>query len=104
VRRGIDRQQSPVVAVYKTHFELEFSDVKEYGNSPIRFGSHTLSFEQSKHLMDQMEREFKQLTDLAETIVDPFEPWTNSDAASLDQLSLDDWLAKSKCSELCDEP
>ena len=91
----------PLWQTYKTHFQLDLSDVKEYGNSPIRFGAHTLSFEQSKRLMDQMESEFNQLTDLAETIVDPFEPWTNSDAATLDQLSLDDWLVRSKCTELC---
>ncbi len=60
-----------------------------------------LSFEAGRRLTDQMETQLKELTDLAQGIVDPFEPWTNADATALDRMSVADWLAEAKCSELC---
>jgi monoamine oxidase len=86
---------------YRRHFRLEFSDVKDYGNSPIRFGKRTLTFEESQKLTDELEKQLKALTRLAESIVDPFEPWTNPNAKRLDAVSYGDWVRKARCSERC---
>jgi monoamine oxidase len=82
----------PLWNSYKELFSLNFSDVHEYGNSPVRINGHTLTFEQSATLLDELEEQQKALELLAERIVDPFEPWTNRDAARLDGLSFRDWL------------
>jgi monoamine oxidase len=71
---------------------LKFSDVNEYGNSPIRLKSETLSFEDSEDLLEEMEKQQKALNKLAATLVDPYEPWINRDASDLDALSFMDWL------------
>lgn len=91
----------PLWHSYKVHFRLRFTDVKDYGNSPVRFGRRTLTFEQAKVLTDELEQEFEAINRLAETIVDPFEPWTNHNAAHLDAISLAAWIKKEKCSRLC---
>ena len=91
----------PLWNFYRHHFGLRFSNVKEYGNSPIRFFGKTLTFEESRDLTDEMEKQLKLLTNLAETIVDPFEPWTNRNAKKLDRISLGDWVRRAKCSNLC---
>jgi monoamine oxidase len=87
----------PLWCEYARHFHLEFNDAKDYGNSPVRLGGRTLSFEQCKKLIDEMEKIFEQLNLLAEKIVDPFEPWTNPDAKMLDRASLGSWLASLTC-------
>jgi monoamine oxidase len=91
----------PLWNFYRHHFGLRFSNVKEYGNSPIRFFGKTLTFEESRDLTDEMEKQLKLLTNLAETIVDPFEPWTNRNVKKLDKISLGGWISKAKCSVLC---
>jgi monoamine oxidase len=91
----------PLWNSYRRHFRLEFSDVKDYGNSPIRFGKRTLTFEESQKLTDELEKQLKALTRLAESIVDPFEPWTNPNAKRLDAVSYGDWVRKARCSERC---
>lgn len=93
----------PLWNSYKQHFRLNFSDVKDYGNSPVRFGNRTLSFEDSQKLTDELEKQLKALTELAESIVDPFEPWSNRNAKHLDAVSYGDWVRKAKCSGLCKE-
>ena len=40
-------------------------------------------------------------SDLAETVVDPFQPWININAPRLDQESLAQWISRAKCSALC---
>jgi monoamine oxidase len=86
---------------YRMKFGLKFSDVKEYKNSPYRMNGHTLSFEESSKLMDELDKELKHLSDLAETIVDAFEPWSNPDSSRLDNMTITEWLAPRKCSEEC---
>jgi monoamine oxidase len=78
-------------------FRLKFSDVFDYGNSPVRFNGHTLTFEESKALADAMDPHIERLNHLADSIVDPFEPWTNANSKYLDKTSLVDWLASLKC-------
>ncbi len=48
-----------------------------------------------------MEKHFKLLSNLAETIIDPFEPWTNRNAQALDGISVGDWIANAKCRPEC---
>jgi monoamine oxidase len=91
----------PLWNSYKHHFGLSFTDVKEYGNSPFRLKRKTLTAEQSKELIDQMEEQFKLLTNLAETVVDPFEPWTNRNAQALDRISIGQWISRAKCCDCC---
>ena len=91
----------PLWNSYKHRFGLTFSDVRDYGNSPFRFQGETLSADQSKRLIDEMDEQLKLLTNLAATIVDPFEPWTNRNAQALDRISIEDWICHAKCSPLC---
>jgi len=91
----------PLWNSYARHFDLRFSDTQDYGNSPIRFGKETLTFEQSKKLTDELESVLKTLNDLAESIVDPFEPWANKNARRLDRIPLARWISRLKCSRLC---
>ena len=54
----------PLWNAYKHHFKLSFSDVLDYGNSPFRLRGVTLSSDQSKALTDEMDDQFKLLTNL----------------------------------------
>jgi monoamine oxidase len=87
----------PLWCGYAQTFNLKFSDVSEYGNSPIRLNGRTLSFEESRSLADAMDPHIERLNHLADSIVDPFEPWTNANSAWLDKTSLADWLASLTC-------
>lgn len=91
----------PLWNSYARHFRLRFTDAEDYGNSPIRFGGQTLTFEESKDLTDELEKVLKKLNDLAESIVDPFEPWANRNARRLDRKSVAQWIKRQKCSPLC---
>jgi len=91
----------PLWNSYKHHFKLSFTDVKEYGNSPFRLKGQTLTSNESKDLIDQMDEQFKLLTNLAASIVDPFEPWTNRNAHALDYISVGHWIRKARCSAMC---
>jgi len=91
----------PLWNSYKHRFRLSFGNVKEYGNSPVRLGGVTLTFDQSRDLTDEMEKQFTLLTNLAETIIDPFEPWTNRNAQALDAISLGNCIANAKCKPEC---
>lgn len=87
----------PLWCGYAHTFNLKFSDVYDYGNSPVRFGGRTLSYEESTALADAMDPHIERLNHLADSIVDPFEPWTNANSAWLDKTSLADWLASLRC-------
>jgi len=87
----------PLWCGYARTFNLKFSDVPDYGNSPVRFNGRTLTFEESRSLADAMDPHIERLNHLADSIVDPFEPWTNANSAWLDKTSLADWLASLRC-------
>jgi monoamine oxidase len=87
----------PLWCGYAQSFGLKFSDVFDYGNSPIRFNGRTLSFEDAQALADAMEPHMERLNHLADSIVDPFEPWTNANSAWLDRTSLASWLNSLRC-------
>lgn len=82
----------PLWCGYAKAFKLKFSDVEEYGNSSVRFNGRTLTYEQSATLADEMDKYFERLNRLAESILDPYEPWTNPNAERLDKTSLSQWL------------
>jgi monoamine oxidase len=86
----------PLWISYARHFGLKFSDAKDYGNSPVRVGRRTLSFDETQKLSDEMDVIIKKLTDEAETIEDPFEPWVNLNARRLDKKSLAGWINRAK--------
>jgi monoamine oxidase len=91
----------PLWNSYKHRFGLAFTNVLDYGNSPFRLEGVTLTSDESKQLTDEMEEQFKLLTNLAASIVDPFEPWTNRNAYALDKISLGEWISKTSCSNRC---
>ena len=80
---------------YAKHFGLKFTDAEDYGNSPVRLNGRTLTFEQGNILADEMDKLKEKLNLLAETIVDPFEPWMNRNAKQLDDMSVAKWIDKS---------
>jgi monoamine oxidase len=93
----------PLWNSYRKHFNLRFSDVKDYRNSPYRFNGKTLTFDVTQDLAAEMNKVFGRLSDLAEIIVDAFEPWVNPDARNLDSESFESWLMNQHCSPLCKE-
>jgi monoamine oxidase len=105
VERGAELIGSnhPLWLAYKDKFGLKFTDVKEYGNSPIRLRGRTLTAEESHDLLDEIQDVWDALTDKAATILDPFEPWINPNASTLDNISFVDWLDTEfpKCTPLC---
>jgi monoamine oxidase len=88
----------PLWCQYKTLFKLRFLDTKEYGNSPVRMGGQTLTFETGQKITDEMDKHIEKLNRLAESILDPHEPWTNPNAKQLDNKSLAHWLDSLRCS------
>ncbi len=86
----------PLWCGYAKKFKLHFSDTEDYGNSPVRVDGHTLSFEECGTLADGMDEYFEKLNRRAESILDPYEPWTNPNARSLDKMSLGRWLGSVK--------
>ncbi len=99
VERGAELIGSnhPLWCQYAKRFNLRFHDTKDYKNAPIRVKGETLSFEKSERLIEEMEKHLDVLNLLAETIVDPFEPWLNPDSKSLDRMSLTEWLQTLDC-------
>ena len=86
----------PLWLHYADLFGVGLTDAKDYGNSPIRIGDHTLSWEESEKLTRHLDKLIKKLTQAAEAIVDPFEPWMNPNAAAFDSVSLADWICQVK--------
>jgi monoamine oxidase len=99
VERGAELIGSnhPLWCQYAKRFNFGFHNTRDYKNAPIRVKGKTLSFEESQRLIEAMEKHLDVLNLLAETIVDPFEPWLNPDAESLDGMSLTKWLRTLKC-------
>jgi len=91
----------PLWNLYAKRFGLHLSDVKDYGHSPVRLQNQTLSFKESEALTDELDVQLKGLSNLAESIVDPFEPWINPNARRLDAISIGDWIQKAHCSPRC---
>jgi monoamine oxidase len=91
----------PMWLAYQKAFGLEFLDVSDESNSPMILHGRRLSEKHQRELLHHMDDALDALTDLAATIVDPYQPWINPDAATLDMQSLEDWIAKVDTSPLC---
>jgi monoamine oxidase len=90
----------PLWLRYRHHFGLRFTPVKDYANSPVRFGKHTLSFEATRGLNHEMRLILRNLNRVAQQIRNPYEPWRTRKARSLDARSLASWLKRCKGSQL----
>jgi monoamine oxidase len=92
----------PLWLHYADTFHLGFSDVKDYENSPIRLGKAPLSKNEAKILFQQMGDAFDFISARSKRIVDPFRPWTDPDAAPLDQQNVYEFvMQRRKWSQLC---
>jgi monoamine oxidase len=91
----------PLWNLYAHKFHLQLVPTKDYGHSQIRFNNTTLSFRETEQLTNELEAELHALSDLAESIVDPFEPWVNPNARHLDSLAIGEWIQHSHCSPIC---
>jgi len=90
----------PLWLRYRHHFGLKFTPVHDYANSPVRFGSHTLSFEETRKLNVEMHAVLRHLNRVASQVKNPFEPWKTRKARALDARSLHSWLRKVKGTRL----
>jgi monoamine oxidase len=91
----------PMWLAYQKAFGLEFLDVTDEPNSPMILHGRQLGEAHQRELLHHMDEALGELTHLAATIVDPYQPWINPDAAALDRQSLEDWIAKAETSPLC---
>jgi monoamine oxidase len=73
---------------YAEIFRLGLSDVLDYKKSPIILGEARLSASAGKRLLHQMDDAFGYISARAKTIVDPFSPWTDPQATTLDQQNV----------------
>jgi monoamine oxidase len=91
----------PLWNLYAHKFHLTLIPTKDYGHSQVRFNNVTLSFTETEQLTNELEAQLHALSNRAESILDPFEPWINPDARRLDSISIGDWIQHSDCSPLC---
>jgi monoamine oxidase len=88
---------------YRDIFGLGLSDVLDYKESPIIVGKTRLSKSAGKSLLHQMDEAFDYISARAKTIVDPFSPWTDPQAATLDQQNVYDFVVRTQWPRLCKE-
>jgi monoamine oxidase len=86
----------PLWLHYADYFGLSLSDARDYSNSPVVVDGRLLSGAESGKLANRLDKLITQLTQAAEGVIDPFEPWINPDARELDNTSLDRWLTRVK--------
>jgi monoamine oxidase len=91
----------PMWLGYQKAFGLEFLEVSDESNSPMILRGDRLGAAHQLELLHHMDDALDALTDLAATIVDPYQPWINPDAATLDEQSLEEWIARVDTSPLC---
>ncbi len=93
----------PLWLSYADVFRLGFSDVLEYKRSPIVLGKTRLTSHAGKRLLGQMDKAFDYISALAKTIVDPFAPWTDPQAATFDQENVYDFVNRKRWPRQCKE-
>jgi len=86
----------PMWLAYQKVFDLEFLGRQRRGKQSDDSARQSAGRKrhQRELLHQNMDDALDALTDLAATIVDPYQPWINLDAAALDAQSLEDWIAK----------
>lgn len=86
---------------YAQRFNLTLTPVSEGDealHAPVMLGGKTLTFDEVEHLYGEMAAAMGALTEPAAAI-DADAPWTSPDAASLDGMSLEDWLGELNIAE-----
>jgi monoamine oxidase len=93
----------PLWLFYADLFHLGFSDVLEYGESPIVIGSKPLKPAAEKKLLSDMNDAFSFVSARSKKIVDPYAPWTDPQAPVLDQENVHDFVMRTTWPQLCKE-
>ncbi len=93
----------PLWLLYADHFHLGFSDVLEYKHSPIFVGTKRLNPATARKLLRDMNKAFGYISALAKRIVDPYAPWTDPQASTLDQQTLHNFVMRASWPRLCKE-
>jgi len=91
----------PLWVHYADKFHLGFSDVREYDESPIVIGNRLLGSHQENKLLKEMNKAFGFISARAKRIVDPYTPWTDPEAAQLDQQNVHTFVMRAKWPQLC---
>jgi monoamine oxidase len=91
----------PLWVSYADHFHLGFSDVLEYDESPIVVGTTQLKKRQEDKLLKEMNKAFSFISARAKRIIDPYAPWTDPQAAVLDQENVHDFVMRTKWPRFC---
>jgi monoamine oxidase len=91
----------PLWLTYADTFHLEFSDVKEYENSSIYLGKHLLLPKDADILFEHMKKAFDFISSQSKTIIDPFQPWTDSAAPTLDQKNVHAFVMRIAWTKRC---
>ncbi len=97
------RSNHPLWLFYADHFHLGFSDVLEDDESPIVIGTKPLKPSVESKLLADMNEAFAYISARAKRIVDPYAPWTDPQASSLDQENVHQFVMRSKWPQLCKE-
>lgn len=91
----------PLWVHYADRFHLGFSDVREYDQSPIVIGTKILGRREEARLLKEMNKAFSFVSARAKRIVDAYAPWTDPEAAHLDQENLHDFVMRTKWPRFC---
>lgn len=91
----------PLWLSYADQFHLGFSDVLEYNKSPIVIGKKPLLPGAEDRLLAQMNKAFSFISAHAKKIIDPYAPWTDPQAAALDQDNVHDFVMRTKWQPRC---
>jgi monoamine oxidase len=86
---------------YGHTFKLGFSEVREYADSPIVVGNRRLSPRQEKRLLKQMDEALDYISAHSKMIVDPFAPWSDPHAPTLDQVNVRSFIGTTRWPALC---
>src|SRR5580700_364701 len=93
----------PLWLFYADHFHLGFSDVLEDDESPIVIGTKPLNPSVESKLLADMNEAFAYISARAKRIVDPYAPWTDPQASTLDQENVHQFVMRTKWPPLCKE-
>ena len=91
----------PLWLSYADQFHLGFSDVLESGEAPIVIGTKPLKPRTESKLLSEMNKAFSFISAHAKRIIDPYAPWTDPQAAVLDQDNVHDFVMRTKWPPMC---
>jgi monoamine oxidase len=91
----------PLWLTYADTFHLGFSDVKEYEDSPLFVNGQRLSGKAPERLFKHMQAAFDFISSQSKTIVDPFHPWTDPAASTLDEKDVHTFVMRTDWNDRC---